>query len=342
MDELETLIQWLQEGRKVALATVVRTWRSAPRPVGSHLIIDENANFGGSVSGGCIEGAVISEALTVINDGKPKLLDFGVSDEMAWDAGLTCGGAIQVYVERIERSTDCEEVRDTASIRAAWIEKKPVALITELNTGQRVLLSSPCEQKGELSLNAVELMRAEALLQSAGCGLIESERENVQFFVRSYVPATRLVIVGAVHIAQHLVVMARQLCFRTVVLDPRRAFATKERFPDVDLWHDWPDEGLKALQIDAHTALVVLSHDPKIDDPALGIALNSPAFYIGALGSNRSHQKRIERLRKRGFEAELDRISAPVGLDIGGRSAAEIALSIMAELVGKYHGKSLS
>lgn len=325
---LATAANWLAAGRDVALATVVQTWGSAPRAVGSHLAIDDSGAFVGSVSGGCIEGAVVGEALEVIHDGKPRQLEFGVSDERAWEVGLACGGTIRIYVEPLVR-------RDLIDRLLADFEaKRAVTLVTRIADGAQALVHQD-SAAGEFVLTPKALAETRKLLV---CGRsAQLEQSGRPLFARSYPPPLRLIIIGAVHITQALAPMAALAGFQVVVVDPRRAFATAERFPGVTLREDWPQEALPKLALDGHCAVVAVTHDPKFDDPALIEALNSHAFYVGALGSRRTHASRVERLTELGLADRLPRIRAPVGLDLGGRSPAEIAVAILAEIIQTYH-----
>ncbi|NMF90093.1 XdhC/CoxI family protein [Aromatoleum petrolei] len=326
--------RWRADGRGVALATVVRTWGSSPRPEGSHLAVEQGGSFVGSVSGGCIEGAVIGEAQDSIADGKARLLEFGVSDEQAWEVGLACGGRVQVLVERV----DDELFGPLLATRRA---KRPVALVTRLADGAHALVFDDAVA-GELSLDDVQLAETRARLAANRSGALAAGDANKganegALFVRCHVGAPRMIIVGAVHITQALAPMAAIAGFDVVVVDPRRAFATPERLPNVEVSTEWPDEALERLQPDAQTAVITLTHDPKLDDPALTIALASPAFYIGSLGSTRTHAKRVARLTEAGLGEAIPRIRAPVGLDLGGRAPAEIAVAILAEVIQTRH-----
>jgi len=322
-DSIDELANWLHSGKGAVLATVVRTWGSSPRPVGSHLAINEDGNFVGSASGGCIEGAVVGEALEVIDDGQPRKLEFGVSDDQAWEVGLSCGGAIHVYVQPVVEAT-------LERLLADREQKRPVALVTRLSDASHCLVYDT-DTSGELSLTDAQSAEAQTLLRAGRSALLQEN--DGPLFVRSYVPPARMVIVGAVHIAQALAPMAALAGYEVTVVDPRSAFGRAERFPDVTLSNDWPDEALEALHLDSQTAVVTLSHAPKIDDPALSVALNSPAFYIGSLGSTRTHAKRVDRLTEAGLGEKLPRIHAPVGLKLGGRAPAEIAVSILAQVI---------
>ncbi|WP_407277910.1 methylmalonyl Co-A mutase-associated GTPase MeaB [Aromatoleum evansii] len=325
--------RWRAESRGVALATVVRTWGSSPRPEGSHLAVEEGGAFVGSVSGGCIEGAVIGEAQDSIADGKARLLEFGVSDEQAWEVGLACGGRVQVLVERV----DDELFGPLLTARRA---KRPVALVTRLADGAHALVFDDAVA-GELALDDTQLAETRARVAANRSGALAAGKHANEepLFARCHVGAPRMIIVGAVHITQALAPMAAIAGFDVVVVDPRRAFATPERLPNVEVSTEWPDEALERLQPDAQTAVITLTHDPKLDDPALTIALASPAFYIGSLGSTRTHAKRVARLTEAGLGEAIPRIRAPVGLDLGGRAPAEIAVAILAEVIQTRHQK---
>ncbi len=309
----EIALGWLAEGKSVALATVIETWGSAPRPVGSQLLISGTAEIMGSVSGGCVEGAVVEEALEALETGQCMLLEYGVGDEAAFAAGLACGGNIRILVEPVAVGQGVEP-----ALLATLVERRkahlPVALAVNLQSWQRRLIGVD------------DALAAERFI---------SDKSGLEgdWFINIHNPPLRMVIVGAAHIAQPLVQMARLAGFAPVLVDPREAFASNLRFPGEILIHDWPDEALEQLKLDTRTAVVTLSHDPKIDDPAIAVALKSPVFYLGCLGSTRTHAKRVVRLKKTGFTgAEIARIHAPVGLDIGAKIPAEIAIAIMAQI----------
>lgn len=309
-DILHTVRQWQDEGRRVALATVSRTWGSAPFPVGSQLAADDQGNFVGSVSGGCIEGAVIAEARGAIDDGNIRRLEFSVSNEDAWEVGLACGGTINVFVEPAPAELN--------AVLDAEADGRSVALATDLESGAHTL------HEADTSSDDV----AKAMRDDRSKPLDDGQ------FVRVYNTPRRLAIIGAVHIAQELVPIAQKAGFEVTVIDPRQAFASEERFPGVALDHNWPDDAMRSFNLDRRSAVVTLTHDPKLDDPALDVALPSDCFYIGALGSKKTQAKRVARLQEAGFSDELiGRIHGPVGLDINAQSPAEIAISIMAEIV---------
>ena len=312
----EQALAWFREGRGAALATVVETWGSAPRRVGSQLAISGAGEIAGSVSGGCVEGAVVAEALDAIERGSSATLTFGVSDDDAFAVGLGCGGTIRVMVEPLGSVLSEALMAELVAARAA---QEPVAVI------------SGGDRTAEITREGFEARFRQDL----------SGFEADGRFVTIHNPPLRLIVVGAVHIAQALVPMARIAGYDVVIVDPRESFASAARFPGERLVDDWPDEALAALGIDARTAVVVLSHDPKIDDPALMAALRSEAYYIGALGSTRSRDKRAVRLGLLGASAEeIGRIHGPVGLDIGAATPAEIAVSTLAEMIAVLRGKS--
>jgi xanthine dehydrogenase accessory factor len=314
---------WLEAGRGVALATVVRTWGSAPCPAGSLLVVNDGMEFVGSVSGGCVEGDVIRESLAAIEDGRPRLLSYGVPSDRAWAAGLACGGTIEVFVEDLAPGRDL-----LGSLLAAIEAKETVVRATDLPGGESRLLRPPAA--ASTSDPALEAAREAALAGESRAVEIGGAR----VFLGVFLPPVRLVIVGAVHVAQALAPMARIVGHDVVIVDPRPAFATEQRFPGAALVPEWPEQALARLAIDRGTAVVTLTHDPKIDDPALVAALRSDAFYVGALGSRRTQAARRERLRGMGFsEADLARVHGPVGLAIGAISPSEIAVSILAEVV---------
>lgn len=322
-------LDWLGEGRDVALATVIQTWGSAPQPVGSQLLIDASGNFLGSVSGGCVEAEIIHEAADVIESGKPKSLEYGVEDSVAWKAGLACGGSIRIFVEKIHRGAQADLlhrlVRDMES-------RRPVALMLNLATGNWRLAHSQDALRQDWAAALKEAFQHDSSTAITG--------SNGEIFINVFNPVIRLVIVGAVHIAQHLAAAAHALDYDVKIVDPREAFATPERF-DAEISCDYPDEALPKFGLDGRTAVIALTHDPKIDDPGLICALASDAFYVGALGSRKTHARRVERLLKAGVDpADIERIHAPIGLDIGAQGAAEIALSIIAEIVAVHRGKA--
>jgi xanthine dehydrogenase accessory factor len=322
-------LDWLGAGRRLALATVIQTWGSAPQPAGSLLLIDADGNFMGSVSGGCVEAEVIAQAADVIESGEPKTLDFGVEDKTAWSVGLACGGAIRIHVGSLAAGNPGGMLQRLADDIEA---RRPVALLTHLATGERRLAHLPFGAAQDLAPSLEVAFHRDKSLAAIG------ERGDV--FINVFNPRIRLIIAGATHIAQSLAAMARALDYDVVIIDPRHAFATEKRFGTVKLVREWPDEALPGIGVDARTALIALTHDPKIDDPCLIHALQSEAFYVGVLGSKATHAARVERLIEAGLAREaIGRIHAPIGLDIGAQGAAEIALSIVAEITAVTRGK---
>ncbi len=317
LDDIPAIaLDWHRSGAGAALATVIETWGSAPRPVGSQLVISGAGDIMGSVSGGCVEGAVVVEAIDALEDGKPRLLEFGVSDDEAFAVGLACGGTIRILVEPVGNALPEPLLADLVAARKAC---NAVAYVVNVESWARRLTAL-----GEGFDNR---------FASDKSGFDGDD------FVAIHNPPLRMAIVGAVHIAQPLVTMARLAGFDPVVIDPREAFASDARFPGETLVHDWPDEAVAAFAPDHRSAVVTLSHDPKIDDTAIEQALASDCFYIGCLGSTRTHAKRLARLSEAGIgEDQLARIHAPVGLDIGAKSPAEIAVSIMAQIVLTLRG----
>jgi xanthine dehydrogenase accessory factor len=285
-------------GAPMAIATVISTWGSAPRPRGSHMLLHADGRMEGSVSGGCVENDIISAAAGVIASGQAVTRRYGVTDGSAWEMGLPCGGNIEVLIQPVAETGFPPVLFD--AIDGARAAGQPVEIQTDLTTG---------------------------------CSTIrETNNENV--FVNRYLPPRRLIVVGAVQIAQALTGIAHTLGLKPVVIDPRTRFLTKERFPDAILDGRWPDEAIASLRPNLATAVITLSHDTKIDDPALIAALAAPTGYVAALGSRRSHAARLERLRNAGVDpSALARIESPAGIDIHAIGAAEIALSIAAGMV---------
>lgn len=301
-DDLAVLVagaQWARTGQKVAVATVVETWGSAPRRVGSHLVVAEDGRFEGSVSGGCVEGDVIAEAQALLaSGGNMARLDYGVADAKAWQVGLACGGRISVLVQPLVSSGFAPALVDR--LVAAAASGNAISLSTDLVSG--------------------------------------ATHEGAEGdYVRAYPPPRRLAIIGAVHIAQALVPLAVGLGIAVTIVDPRGMFAADARFAGLTLDHRWPDEALADWRPNAASAIVALTHDPKLDDVALAAALASPAYYIAALGSRKNHSGRCVRLGEMGFDAAaLARLHGPAGLDIGAADPPEIALSIAAEMTAAW------
>jgi xanthine dehydrogenase accessory factor len=336
-DVLDSLNTWTERDEEIAVATVINTWGSAPRPVGSKLITTRSGGIAGSVSAGCVEGAVIEAGKDVMSSGKPQLLHFGVADDTAWEVGLACGGEIEVFVEPFAALEDVYE-----GVKRHLDAGDPMAVVSVLDgppdaRNHKLVVLEDGATEGTLDLGAQKDEVVAAALRHLADekgGLIKPEA-GLTLFVEVYPPDPRLIIVGAVHIAEPLVTMANAAGYETILVDPRSAFATRERFPHVDsLIGEWPGSALAGMKLNHSAYVVVLTHDPKLDDPALIEALQSDARYVGALGSKRTNRLRIERLREAGLtEEQIGRLHAPVGLDIGGRTPPEIAVSILAEII---------
>lgn len=325
---LEQAVAWHETGQRVALATVIDAWGSAPRPVGSQLAINERGEFVGSVSGGCVEADVIAASDQIWSDPQPRLLRYGVSDERAWEVGLACGGQIAVYLQPLGEMA--------LALRAGRAKRHVMVLVTVLDSGQQLLLNGDSLSGAEQLWPAVQGPMQEVLATGTS-QLVDSDLG--QIFVQVIAPPLRLLIVGAGHIAQALAPMAAIAGCSVAVVDPRTAFASSQRFPDTEIFNDPVDQAMLALQPDVRCAVAALAHDPKIDDPALMAALRSEAFYIGALGSRGTAERRRQRLLDAGFaDADLARIRGPIGLDIGAQTPAEIALATLAEIIAALRG----
>jgi xanthine dehydrogenase accessory factor len=327
---------WLAQGETaIAQATVLSTWGSAPRKAGAKMAFTAGgAAISGSVSGGCVEGAVIEAGGEVLSDGRPRLLHFGVADETAWGVGLACGGAIEVFVEWLDVPT--------YSMAREWvIGRVPGAVVTVIDGpeelfGRKLALGPGGATAGSLGAELVE--SAATLAREARRSTRRQLSAEIELFIDVLRPSPTLVIVGGAHIAIALAQLAGIIGYRTELIDPRRAFGSAARFPHVDsLVQAWPDKAFAGAPPGPDTAVVTLSHDPKIDDSALAAALRGDAFYVGALGSRQTNARRRERLAALGFtEAQLARLHAPIGLDIGADNPEEIALAIIAEIVAAY------
>jgi xanthine dehydrogenase accessory factor len=339
---LEKLAAWSTRGDRVALATVVDTKKSAPQPAGTKMAINDRGDLIGAVSGGCVEGAVVEVAEGLLDAGTPRLLHYGIADDEAWDVGLPCGGEISVWVEHYDSSGLQGQFSELSSGggRAALV----TAIEGGPNPGAKLLVAADRDPLGTLGDPELD-SAAEAIAQDA----LWSERSELvehgsaKLFVDVTAPPPRLIIVGAVDFAAQLAEVAGIAGWRAFVVDPRSRFATEERFPAAErVIAAWPQIALTQLApIDRATAIAVLTHDPKLDDAALIAALSSDAGYIGAMGSRRAQARRRERLLAAGIEeAELERIAAPIGLDIGALTAAETALSIMSEIIALRQGRT--
>ena len=308
---LKVAVQWHQEGLGAVVATVVETWGSAPRRVGSQLIVSGDGHMEGSVSGGCVEGAVVLEALEALKHCKTRVLEYGVSNDDAFAVGLACGGKIRILVEPVGKQIPLELLQELVDAIA-----KDQSVVYEINTKtfQSRLVYNEYNDRVRQDRSGF--------------------KDDKITFLNVHSPRLKIDIVGAVHIAQALAPIAKIAGFSPRIIDPRESFANHERFGNIEISNDFPDVALTKIEPNCKTAVVLLTHDPKLDDPALHIALRSEAFYIGALGSKRTHQQRKSRLKKVGFsEKQIDRINAPIGLNIGAASPEEIAISILSEII---------
>ena len=357
-DVLPELMRWWEAGETVGVATVVATFRSAPRPPGASMLVGPDDTAVGSVSGGCVEGAVYEQAQTVVAGGAPVLERYGVSDDDAFAVGLTCGGILDVWVERVSRESFPELGALAADVEAGL----PVALATVIDhpdpawRGRRIVV----RPEEEPVAGSIGSPRADAAVHDDALGLLASgtsatlsygpdgERrgEGMRVFVWAFAPKPRMLVFGAIDFAAAVARVGSFLGYHVTVCDARPVFATTSRFPDADeVVVDWPHRYLAAEQeagrIDQRTVLAVLTHDPKFDVPLLEVALRLPEVaYVGAMGSRRTHDDRLERLRAAGLtDAELDRLSSPIGLDLGARTPEETAISIAAEIIaGRWGG----
>lgn len=348
-DVIDQLSQWWESGVEVGIGTVVATWSSAPRQPGAAMVIDPEGTVAGSVSGGCVEGAVYELATAVRDGALPVLQRYGVSDDDAFSVGLTCGGIIDIFVERISKQTFPELGEVIADIRAGL----PVAVATvvdgpDTQRGQRLIVRADTVQGslGSQRLNDAVRDDARGLLVQGRTRILrygtEGERrvDDIGVFVASYAPRPRMIVFGAIDFASAVARVGSFLGYRVTVCDARPIFATTKRFPDADeVIVDWPHRYLANTEVDERTVICLLTHDPKFDVPLLEIALRLPIGYIGAMGSRRTHEDRLTRLRELGLtEAELSRLHAPIGLDIGARTPEETAISVAAEIIGTRWG----
>jgi xanthine dehydrogenase accessory factor len=331
-DVLDTLERWTAEGLRVATATVVKTERSAPRLPGAVLAVSERGEVAGSVTGGCVEPAVYEEAQDVLAGGAPRLRSYGIADEEAFEVGLPCGGTVHIFVDALAPEL-------VPPLAEAIREERPAALVVDMaggDAGRKRLVFPDGAGNGDGTVQhaALELLaRGESALVQVG---------DEELFVSSFPPRPRMYVFGAVDHAAAVATVGRFLGYRVTVCDARAKFVTRERFPDVEeLVVEWPDRFLAQAPVDERTAICVLTHDHKFDVPVLQVALQTPARYIGAMGARRTNAARAERLRDAGVsEEQLERIRAPIGLDIGSRTPEEVAVAIAAEIVAVARGKA--
>ncbi|MBN9109114.1 MAG: XdhC family protein [Pseudonocardia sp.] len=353
-DVIDQLEGWWKNGQEAALATVVGTFRSAPRQPGASMLVGPAGEAVGSVSGGCVEGAVYELGGEVLGDGRPRLQRYGVSDDDAFSVGLTCGGILDIYVEKVSPETYAQLGKVADAIR----DESPVAVATvvagpEERLGKRLIVwpesvdgTTGSERLDEAVRDDVRGLLAAGRNATLHYGVDGQRRgEGLDVFVESFAPPPRMIVFGAIDFAAAVAKMGNFLGYRVTVCDARPVFATASRFPGAnEVVVEWPHRYLAAEaaagRIDARTVITVLTHDPKFDVPVLEVALRLPEVgYIGAMGSRRTHDDRLERLREAGLtEAELARMSSPIGLDLGARTPEETAVSIAAEMIAQHWG----
>ena len=344
-DILETLERWRRDGRAVALATVVGVEFSAPRDPGASMAVNDRGEVAGSVSGGCVEGAVYEEATDVLRTGRPRLVTYGISDADAISVGLTCGGTLHIFVAQLDDAV-------LARIAEAARADAPVALATRLDGAligaKRVVDGEGAEGTlGSEGLDYAVTGEARALLAGGATTIRtfgpagEPTGVEVRVFIQSFAPKPNMYIFGAIDFTRAMVRVGQDLGYRVSVIDARPIFATRQRFPQADeVIVEWPDEFLSRAPVDERTAIIMLTHDPKFDIPLLAVALRTQAGYIGAMGSRRTHAERVAQLKEIGIrDDELARLCAPIGIDIGARTPQETAISIAAEIVALRTGR---
>jgi xanthine dehydrogenase accessory factor len=355
------LVGWWRAGEPVGMATVVGTWRSAPRPPGATMLVGPEGTVVGSVSGGCVEGAVYELAREVAASGQPTLVRYGVSDDDAFEVGLTCGGTIEIFVERVDR----EGFAELDEVAAAVTAGEPVALATVVRApagggsarlGGRLVVW-PDRHTGSLGSDRFDRVVADDVRGALAAGRTapvsygaagERLGDDVTVFVSSFLPPPRMIVFGAIDFAAATARIGVFLGYQVTVCDARAVFATTRRFPGVEVVVDWPHRYLAAEvadgRVDGRTVVCVLTHDPKFDVPTLQVALSQRFAYVGAMGSRRTHADRLARLRDVGVdEPQLARVASPIGLDLGARTPEETAVSIAAEIIaGRWGGSGRS
>jgi xanthine dehydrogenase accessory factor len=358
---LPELMRWWHDGKTVGVGTVVATFRSAPRPPGASMLVGPSGEAVGSVSGGCVEGAVYELGQSVASSGQPLLRRYGVSDDDAFAVGLTCGGILDVYVEKVDRQTFPELGAIAEDVEAG----RPVAVATVVEhpdparVGRRLVVRPEDAEVGDLVSGSIGSPRADGAVADDARGLLaaghdqtltygpdgERRGEGMRVFVWSFAPPPRMLVFGAIDFAAAVARMGNFLGYRVTVCDARPVFATASRFPSADevvvKWpHKYLREEIDAGRIDRRTVVCVLTHDPKFDVPLLEVALRyGEVAYVGAMGSRRTHEDRMARLKEAGLtDDELARLSSPVGLDLGARTPEETAVSVAAEIIALRWG----
>ncbi|GAB2709638.1 XdhC family protein [Arthrobacter bambusae] len=351
---LDDLVAAMAAGHTVGLGTVVRTFRSAPRPAGAAMMVDADGSAVGSVSGGCVEGALYELATKVVESGKPVLQRYGISDDAAFEVGLTCGGILDIFVEPVSTENFPELAQVADDVGAG----RPVAIVTVIEHPDPAWLGRHLVVRPEGFVGSLGSERADHAVSDDVQGLLAAGRnttlmygpdgqrrgEGMRVFALSFAPQPRMLVFGAIDFAAAVAKQGTFLGYRVTVCDARAVFATAARFPQADeVVVEWPHRYLQAQisagQVDERTVICVLTHDPKFDVPLLELALRHNVAYVGAMGSRRTHHDRLERLREAGLsEAELAKLSSPIGLDLGSRTPEETAVSIAAEIIALHWG----
>lgn len=343
--------EWFARGHEVAYAVVVATEGSGPRELGAMMAVNDAGEVAGSVSGGCVESAVVDEAGAVISQQTPQLLSYGVADELGLSVGLTCGGTIYIFVARLEPGLLWESLVNAFDTQCAFAL---CTVVAGSQIGAKLLVFGDATQPlvnstGDRALDRLVSDDARRLLGQGLtqlCDYSHSREElansQIKVFIQSFTPPPRLIIIGAIDFSRALCQMGKLLAYHVTICDARSRFATAARFPDADeVEIEWPHHYIRSTAIDYRTAIVVLTHDPKFDIPALREAVRTPAGYIGAMGSRRTHRDRVRRLEEIGMSPEeIARISSPIGLDIGGNTPEETAISIFAEIIALRSDRS--
>jgi xanthine dehydrogenase accessory factor len=346
-DVLDELRRWWDEGSVVGMGTVVGTWSSSPRPPGASMLVGPDGTAVGSVSGGCVEGAVYALAQSVRDGHHPRLQRYGVSDDDAFAVGLTCGGVIDVFVAAVSQTTFPEFGEMARDIR----DGRPVAVATVIEAPSRAVIGAHLLVRPDGIAGTLGSKRLDEAVRDDARGLLEQGRtatlrygsdgerrgDDTAVFVDSFAPRPRLIVFGAIDFAAAVARVGSFLGYRVTVCDARPTFATVKRFPLADeVVVAWPHRYLEQTDVDARTVICVLTHDPKFDVPLLEVALRLPIAYVGAMGSRRTNADRLAQLRDLGVtEGELSRLHAPIGLDLGARTPEETAISIAAEIIGQ-------
>lgn len=345
-DIVDGLIAWRARGERFALATVVRTWSSAPRPPGATMAVSASGEVLGSISGGCVEGETYERARDAIESGRAELARFGVSDEHAFATGLTCGGVIEVFIEPIgeeklpafDKALDAIKSHRPAVVATLTAGPAAGQLLTMDEAG--LVVSSAGPEAGDILSPRMRAMLDRSATETVRAGQLPRPLTSTEVFLRAFAPPPRMIVFGAIDFAAAVADIGRFLGYHVTLCDARPVFATPARFPNVDrLVVDWPHRFLSSEKVDESTVLCVLTHDPKFDIPLLKVALETPARYVGVMGSRRAHETRLDALRCEGVpEWQLARLCSPIGLDLGSRTPEETAVSIAAEIIAAARG----